>query len=448
MANSHRATLKKSVNPSQLPTNKSQTPARQTVTNKSNSNPSQPGSKDDDRLQLPEKIIPSATQTPRVHTQPCEKITTQVHWNSSRDARINGTLETLEAHQTATQQPNMRDFSGKKGPDPKMTLGASKKTVDQEPTLVFNNTQKPQSSTQEQKTDIPATEPPPPPADVLINIQENSEKTSTPPPHPQKIHPKPKSRPTTNPTKSRRTSTTPQNPTKVSTPTNKSSKDIETFSISKISVNSNPNPYLNPIPNHTNPVPSKPALPQNNRYKPQTPSTPTSTLTQPPKTLKSIQEIEIITANDGNDEGENLGVGGYKLPDLKGGFGGYVVRDLEREVSVGFGGGGESWCGAEGRVIVKSEILGKLVEFKKFGDRGKYFRKHFSSDSLKAWVLTIEKEKKDVRAVLGWMEEFLEMAKASGTLENGLKGQKLEKIKSSRAKGAMQGPDAGFRDRK
>ena len=131
MANSHWATLKKSVNPSQLPTNKSQTPARQPVTNKSNSNPSQPGSKDDDRVQLPERIIPSATQTPRVPTQPCEKITTQVHWSSSRDARINGTAETLETHQTATQQPQIGDFSGIKGSDPNMTLGASKKTVDQ-----------------------------------------------------------------------------------------------------------------------------------------------------------------------------------------------------------------------------------------------------------------------------------------------------------------------------
>lgn len=40
IANSHWATLRKSVNPSQRPTNKSQTPVRRTVTNKTNSIPS------------------------------------------------------------------------------------------------------------------------------------------------------------------------------------------------------------------------------------------------------------------------------------------------------------------------------------------------------------------------------------------------------------------------
>jgi hypothetical protein len=79
MANSHWATLRKSVNPSQRRTNKSQTPARRTVTNPTNSIPSQPGSKDDLRLQLPEKNIPPTTQTPRAPTQPFEKIKSQVH---------------------------------------------------------------------------------------------------------------------------------------------------------------------------------------------------------------------------------------------------------------------------------------------------------------------------------------------------------------------------------
>lgn len=62
--------------------------------------------------------------------------------------------------------------------------------------------------------------------------------------------------------------------------------------------------------------------------------------------------------------------------------------------------------------------------------------------------MTIEKEVGDLREVLEWMDEFLELAKASDILESPLKGQKLEKIKSPRAKGANQGPDAGFRDRK
>jgi hypothetical protein len=88
------------------------------------------------------------------------------------------------------------------------------------------------------------------------------------------------------------------------------------------------------------------------------------------------------------------------------------------------------------------------LEFRQFRDKGKYFKKHYSSDSLKAWVLTIEKEAKDLREVLGSMDEFLELAKASDILESPLKGQKLEKIKSPRAKGANQGPDLGFRDRK
>jgi hypothetical protein len=148
MANSHWATLRKSVNPSQRPTNKSQTPVRRTVTNKTNSIPSQPGSKDDLRLQLLEKNIPPATQTPRAPTQTFEKIRSQVHPSSSQDARINETTENVGTNQTLKQQPHNEEFWGIKHSTPKVT-NPSTKTVDAEHTSVFYNTQKPLLSTQE-----------------------------------------------------------------------------------------------------------------------------------------------------------------------------------------------------------------------------------------------------------------------------------------------------------
>jgi hypothetical protein len=180
---------------------------------------------------------------------------------------------------------------------------------------------------------------------------------------------------------------TSQNPTKVSTVTNPGSEDIETFAIDNITIDSNSKYWRDHDQRYTNPIPNPPPLSSNNRYIEQNSSKNLSSVTdsknslnpstltpQIPKNLNSIKEVNqeedwSHSQVDPNQKFKKLGQfgvnKGWCLPDLKGKLGGSILGDLGKEISVGFGRTGGSWCGGSGvggggERIVKSEVLGKL----------------------------------------------------------------------------------------